>query len=183
MSYSAELDKEYLTMQVTEFQKGSVSAFERIYPMISGKLLRYATVVTGDLAEAEDLLQDTMMEVCKSIGTLRDPSLFMTWSTRIMRNVYSHKIRKLHDMVARNEEDLSVFEDLEDEDLSYRPDAVIEDASIGAIVRDEIDRLPASQRLTMVAYYIDGLSVREISEMMGTTENTTKSRLFAGRKR
>ena len=178
----APIEKENLTMQVTAFQNGDEAAFGEIYPMISDKLLQYAMVMTGDPMEAEDLLQDTMIEVIRSIGNLRDTSAFTTWSIRIMRNLYAHKIRKNREVVARGEEDLEIFEKLEDDDMSARPDTAMDDVSVGSVVKAEMDRLPEEQRVTMVAFYYDGLSVREISEMMGVSENTTKSRLFAGRK-
>ena len=182
MNDTSKMDKEYLTAQVTAFQNGDESSFSSIYQMISDKLLTHAVFMTKDRMEAEDLLQETMIRIITSIGTLRDPAAFTAWSIQIMRHVYWHKQRRNTEVVARDDSDLSVFENLVDEDDSYRPDIAAEDASIGELVKAEMDKLPESQRTAMIAYYYDGLSVSEISEMMGATENTTKSRLFAGRK-
>lgn len=182
MNDTSKMDKEYLTAQVTAFQNGDESSFSNIYQMISDKLLTHAVFMTKDRMEAEDLLQETMIRIITSIGTLRDPAAFTAWSIQIMRHVYWHKQRRNTEVVARDDSDLSVFENLVDEDDSYRPDIAAEDASIGELVKAEMDKLPESQRTAMIAYYYDGLSVSEISEMMGATENTTKSRLFAGRK-
>ena len=182
MKESINTNKAYLTKKVEAFRNGDESAFGDVYHLIADKLLRYAMVMTKDHMEAEDLLQDTMVEIVKSIGKLRDSSAFTSWSVQIMRNLYSHKMRKTSEVVARDDSDLEIFENIIDEDMSYRPDLVIEDAGVRDVVNSEMDRLPEAQRTAMVAYYYDDMSVKEISEMMGATENTTKSRLFAGRK-
>lgn len=176
------MNKEYLTKQVIAYQNGDEAAFGQIYSLISDKLFRHAMVMMKNRSEAEDLLQDTMIQIVKSIGTLRDPAAFTTWSVQIMRNVYMHQLRKTKAVLARDEEDLEIIENITDEDWSYRPDTVVDVAGIGDIVKEELERLPEAQRTAMVAFYYDGLSVREIAEMMGASENTTKSRLFAGRK-
>ncbi len=174
--------KARLTQQVAAFQNGDQAAFGKIYGMIGDKMLRYAMVMTQNHEDAEDLFQETMIEVIRSVHSLRDPAAFTSWSIQIMRHVYAHKTRRQQDLVARGDEDMEMLANLEDENVSVRPDAAAEEASLNAAVRDEICRLPEEQRMTMVAYYYDELSVREISEMMGVSENTTKSRLFAGRK-
>ena len=182
MSNDSRIDRELLMEQVIAYQNGDEDAFGIIYSMVGDRLFRYAMVMTGDRMEAEDLLQDTLVQIIRSIGSLQNPSAFMAWSVQIMRNVYSHKLRRTRDVVARDENDLEYLETIVDENESTHPDKAAEDESLGTIVQSEIDRLPEAQRVTILAYYYDEFSVREISDMMGVTENTTKSRLFAGRK-
>ena len=62
-------NKEYLTKLVADFQSGDESAFGEIYHIISDKLFRYAVYWTQDTTNAEDLLQDAMIEIIKSIKT------------------------------------------------------------------------------------------------------------------
>ena len=78
--------KEYLTKCVADFQNGDESAFGDIYHIISDKLFRYAMYWTKDSTNAEDLFQDSMLEIIKSIRNLRDPSAFTTWSIKVMYN-------------------------------------------------------------------------------------------------
>ena len=114
MNDTSKMDKEYLTAQVTAFQNGDESSFSNIYQMISDKLLTHAVFMTKDRMEAEDLLQETMIRIITSIGTLRDPAAFTAWSIQIMRHVYWHKQRRNTEVVARDDSDLSVFENLVD---------------------------------------------------------------------
>ena len=175
-------NKEYLTKCVTEFQNGDESAFGEIYHIISDKLLRYAMYWTGNPTDAEDLFQNTMIEIIKSIKTLRDPSAFTKWSITVMHNVYMRKIRKKSDVVARGDNDLELLENLKDEDASYRPDLAVEKLGSSAFIKEVMQRLPEEQRTAMILFYYDEFSIKEISEMMGVSENTTKSRLFSARK-
>ena len=182
MEKTSNNNKEYLIKRVAEFQNGDESAFGEIYHIIGDKLFRNAMYFTKDLTNAEDLLQDTMLEIIKSIKTLRDPSAFTSWSIKVMRNVYSHKVRKGSDAVARGDNDLAFLESLEDEDPSYRPDLVVEKLSRRAFIKEVMSILPEEQRTTMILHYYDELSVKEISEIMDVPENTVKYRLSRGRK-
>ena len=183
MKKTTNYNKEYLTKRVADFQNGDESAFGDIYHIISDKLFRYAMYWTKDSTNAEDLFQDSMLEIIKSIRNLRDPSAFTTWSIKVMYNSYLHKVRKNSDVVARGDKDLEFLENLADEDAAYRPDIVVEELGSSAFIKEIMYTLPEEQRTAMILCYYDELSIKEISEIMGIPENTVKYRLSAGRKR
>ncbi|MCJ7738221.1 MAG: RNA polymerase sigma factor, partial [Anaerolineae bacterium] len=61
------------------------------------------------------------------------------------------------------------------------PERAIEDRECWASVHRAIDRLPRAQRVVVVLHYLEGLSTREIAEVMDIAEGTVKSRLHYAR--
>jgi len=67
--------------------------------------------------------------------------------------------------------------EIEDTDISGRPDIAMDKEEAGRLVREIVDRLPAEQRLVAIMYYFQEISVKDIAQEIGCSENTIKSRL------
>ena len=63
------------------------------------------------------------------------------------------------------------------------PEQVIDQAETKRLIQEIIDELPDDQRAAIGMYYYEEMSVREIAEAMGATENAVKSRLLYGRRK
>ena len=95
-------------------------------------------------------------------------------------NAVSRKAPELS--FAEDEEGNSVLDSFEGPDEGTVPDKALDNAETGRMMNELIDGLPDSQRLCILLYYYDEMSVRDIAETLNVSENTVKSRLNYGRK-
>ena len=136
--------------------------------------LTFYRVSYGILAsesEREDAVQNAVMKAWQKHGQLRDERLMETWLVRILINECRNLARRTRGEVPTDE-------------IPDRPQA--EDAYEQRL-RDEglhqaLMRLPEKIRLTMVLFYLDGFSQREICGILRVPAGTVKSRLNQGRK-
>ena len=177
------MDKQRLTQAVTRYQNGDSAAFNDIYELTNASLFIYAKSLMKDTSAAEDLLQNTYMEILSGISTLKDPGAFLTWSKRIMffRSADHYRGSGREDVVA-TEDALRMFDMMEEEDTTYLPEENLNTLELGEIVWDLIGQLPEQQRTVMLAFYRDEMTLAEIAYMQNATVNTVKTRLFYGRK-
>ena len=170
-------------MLADELRKGNERVFTDIYEITQQDLHVYALMLMKNPDKAQDLMQDTYLKIYESAHTLRDPSRFMPWAKRILYTQAMMEYRKQgKDPILVDEDKEGIFENIEEESMEYIPEEKLDRAELQRIVFDVVKVLPAEQRITMVAYYYDEMSVKEIAEMMGCSEGTVKSRLFNGRK-
>ena len=174
---------ERLTILVDELKRGNERVFTDIYEMTQQNLHVYALMLMKDPDKTQDLLQDTYVKIYEKIQTLQDPSKFVPWAKRILYTEAMMEYRRMgKGPILVSEDNEAVFENIEDEEVSGLPEQNIDRAELQQIIFDVVKKLPAEQRVAMVAYYYDEMSVKEIAEMMGCSEGTVKSRLFNGRK-
>ncbi len=86
-------------------------------------------------------------------------------------------------MESDDSEDMTFEERIEDDRKDNRPELAIDQKETGRLVKEIIDTLSDEQRLCVMMYYINGMSVKEIADMADVSENTIKSRLNYGRKK
>jgi len=161
---------------IMELQEGSLNALGEIYNRHQHLVYRTALAVTGDTAVAADLLQDVFLRLHRFSDRIDperplEPWLYRTTTNLTYTWVKRHKrfLRPLEDMVewlAGKKESPSQLTEKEEE---------WED------IRKAISRLPLVQRMVVVLYYINDLSLQEISEVLDVPVGTVKSRLYYGR--
>jgi RNA polymerase sigma-70 factor (ECF subfamily) len=161
--------------------------FERDAIPLYAPLCRHALRMTHNGADAEDLVQDTMMSAYAGFGSFRPGTNLNAWLHRILTNIYITGYRKRQrqpvvypteeitdQQVAANAEHSSLgLRSAEDEMLTTMPDAAIETA---------MNALPEPFRMVVYYAYIEGLKYREIADIMDIPLGTVMSRLHRGRR-
>ncbi|GET20026.1 DNA-directed RNA polymerase sigma-70 factor [Prolixibacter denitrificans] len=133
-----------------------------------GVCLRYSK----DATEAEDNLQEGFIRVFTKIDQFQFKGSFEGWMRRIMVNTSLEKFRKQNNLYPV--EDIAVYEGKQlSEDLL----AQINANELLKLVQE----LPARYRMVFNLYAIEGFSHKEIGEMMGISEGTSKSNLSRAR--
>jgi RNA polymerase sigma-70 factor, ECF subfamily len=161
--------------------------FERDAVPLCAPLYRRAMRMTHNRADAEDLVQDTMMHAFAGFQSFRQSTNLNAWLHRILTNMYIDSYRKKERrpplyptaditdrQLADNAEHSSRgLRSAEDEALETLPDTEIEAA---------MQVLP--ERVRRVVYYADveGLKYTQIAEIMNTPQGTVMSRLHRGRR-
>jgi RNA polymerase sigma-70 factor (ECF subfamily) len=168
---------------ITSAQRGDAGAFEYLYKAHCRHVYSVCLRMIKNPAEAEDLTQQTFLQVFRKIGTFRGQSEFSTWLHRVTVNIVLMHLR-------RKKRAEILFEDLnrsgsEDE---TRPEQSGNDTSmLGAIerlnLRRAIRRLPSGYKRLLLYYDLLGYKHKEIARYLGCSTGCTKSQLHKARKR
>lgn len=154
-----------------------------IRPHVERQLLRYP--VSDE--DRRDLLQATLMQIVRRLGSFRAESSFSTWLFRVTAN------EALMLMRSRRRHRARVVEGLEWEELAALPsvndteivqvDAGAQNRERDALVRDALKSLPEDYRDVVVAHYHMDLGLQEIADKLAITESAVRSRLHRARSR
>ena len=176
-----EIDK--LTSLVCAVQQGDRQAADELYTAVHQGLYYYISKTVDDPELAQDLLQETFMEIYQTIGNLKEPAAFLKWSRQIAYHKCTAHSRKTKDItVDENEDGQSIFDTIEEERTEFIPDEALDKEDLKQTIHAMLAELPMEQRSAIMLRYFDEISVKEIAEIQGVTEGTVKSRLNYGRK-
>lgn len=145
--------------------------FDRERSRVHGLLYR----VVGSNTHMDDLIQDTFLEVFRSLPSFRGDSSLGTWIDRCaVRVAYKHFERKKRLPLLEQVHDLGSAAPSPEERTSRR-DAVRR-------LYAHLDRLDARQRMAFTLFAIEGRTLREIAEIMDSTVATAKIRAWRARR-
>ena len=154
-------------------------AFERhVLPEIE-VLLRVARSITRNHADAEDLVQDTLIRAYRGIGGF-DGRYPRAWLLTILRNTHINRNRRRRPELLRDQD--ATFERLESDASTDRADVLVEQTIDGEILA-ALDELSDDFRRVVELVDIDGLSYAEAAEVLGIPVGTVMSRLHRARRR
>jgi RNA polymerase sigma-70 factor, ECF subfamily len=151
---------------VLRAQTGDRDAFDALLRDIAPPLLRYATRVTGHVALAEDVVQETLIAIVRKIEWLNDPSLFRPWAYRIASRQAFRALKKRKLLEPIDELELP-FEEVADPWQRER-------------LLASIDRLTPASRAVITLHYLEDMPLSEVAAVLELAPGTVKSRLAYG---
>lgn len=162
-------DESAFTTLVKKYQKS-------VHALVWGKI--------GDFQIAEEITQDTFLQVHRKLSTLKKPSQFAGWLYVIADRLCAAWLRKqkpkMQSLDASNVMTLERYaygqylsEQREEAATEYRRE----------LVRRLLEKLPESERTVMILHYLGEMTCEAISRFLGVSVNTIKSRLSRARKR
>lgn len=168
-------------------RSGDSEAFGQLCRQHEDRLLRQALVLGGDLATAEDLVQETLVEAWRCLPRYHGGCHFFTWLCSILIHRHQNSRRKkwpvpfsfLFDR--ERDEAESFLAQVADPGLLPSRDA--EQAEQVARVRRSLEKLPARQREVVYLRFYAEDSLEGIAAALGCPVGTVKSRLFHGLER
>ena len=176
--------KTTLVQAVKEYKAGKEEAFNTLYGESNKYIYTciYKVMVGNDNAQdaIEEIMQDTYLEISKSLSQLDNEDRFLQWAGMIAtRKCYAY-LKKNKKYVLLNEED-STFDNLADSD-DIIPESVIQSKEKQRLVRKIIEtELTEMQKLCIIAFYYNDQKQSEIAEELGIPENTVKTNLSRAR--
>lgn len=184
---------EELVIQLKENREGKKEAFDELYIRYKDLAIRNAYLITGNRSDAEDVVQEAFVTSYLHIGELKNHSGYKAWLMQILvRLSYRTAKRRKREFPEEHTEEIREQMELKDVMQYGAAECVSAERSsplVYLITREEADRvmtavnaLPAKQRVVIVLYYYDELSVEEIASIVRISSGTVKSRLFAARK-
>ncbi|HXW05402.1 MAG TPA: RNA polymerase sigma factor [Vicinamibacterales bacterium] len=164
---------------VERCRQGDLGAFEEIYRAHAGRLFSVACRLVGNPADAEDLLQEIFLSAHRKLETFRGDAALGTWLYRLATNLCLDYLRSR----AGRSSQMTGY--LDDEIGLY--DAATSGLAERAVTRMDLERalgrLPDGCRAAFVLHDIEGLEHREVAEVLGIAEGTSKSQVHKARLR
>jgi RNA polymerase sigma-70 factor (ECF subfamily) len=156
-------------------QQGDRLAFAQLVEYYWERLYRWLYRLTGDQHMAEDLVQESFLKALAGLRKFQAGTNFRAWLFRIAHNNYVNQCRA----AAHRRQPLP--EDLPDSQFGPLDQAVR--AEMLQNLRRAIHRLPAEFRAALLLRVEEGLSFRQIAEILDLTEETARWRVFKARQK
>lgn len=179
---------------VRRAQQDDTWAFEQLVRRYQQKAYAIAVQMgDGDREEAKDITQQVFLKAFRNLKRFKGNASFYTWFYRILVNTCLDSRRRhsrwrqifsFHTSNESGEKDKkgAGFEDYPDPNPRSEPDAVLESKELDHSLQSAIRSLPDKQRCAFQLKVFQGLTVPEISEIMGIRPGTIKSHLFRATK-
>jgi RNA polymerase sigma-70 factor, ECF subfamily len=162
--------------------------FQEVYDTFQPKILRYLVRLVGEL-EAEDLTQEVFVKVSQALESFRRESTLSTWIYRIATNAALDRLRspsfqkKLADdsieNAAENAEDMDVWTG----ELAPLVEQQLFRKEMNDCIQGFIMKLPENYRTVLALVEAEGLSNKEVAEILGVSVGTVKIRIHRARER
>jgi len=156
--------------------KGDVRAQYQLYSLYSRAMYNICYRMTNHKEEAEDMLQESFSYAFSKLGSFRFESSFGAWLKRIVVNTcINHLKKKRVDLVYMEQHnDPPPEEDFVDyEEIRLQVDGVMK----------AMEQLPEGYRIVFSLYLLEGYDHKEISEILGISESTSKSQYLRAKQK
>lgn len=150
--------------------------FHLEYEQVRDQLYTFLARTVGDQEAASDLLQETAYKAYRSRHQFRGDSKFKTWIYRIAVNTM-----KNYWMSAKRER--KWFDEIRETDTSTSssPEQIVSRKEAGAELSRALMLLEEGYRVPFMLKHVDGLTYKEISEVLGIAENAARVRVYRAR--
>jgi len=163
---------------VEQLKQGDESAFKSIVETWQSMVYNTALGIVQNAEDAEDISQETFVQVFHSIGSFKGESKFSTWLYRItVAKALDHERRK------KRKKRFAFVKSLFGEESQvvvhppdfHHPGVVLDKKEDAAVLFQAISQLPENQRVAFTLHKVDGLSYQEVSEVMKTSISSVES--------
>jgi RNA polymerase sigma-70 factor, ECF subfamily len=155
-------------IMVTAALAGDDEAFETVIRTYSRRVYVVAYAIVQDVAEAEDIVQDTFLKAHHQRGKLREAEKFPAWLLTVARNAARDRLRR-----RRPQADTEVFDTLPDHSAAT-PSSEMEREEHQARLRRALASLPEDHRTALTLRYLEGLDYRAIETTMGLSNGALR---------
>lgn len=162
-------------------RKQDQDALAEIYEQSSLAVYKAIKILIKDEDTVYDILQDTYVKAFTRLDQLQDERKLIPWLKVIANNTARDWLKKrkpvlFTDMSADDEsDDFSFAESIEDTRTTLNPEIAMDKKEARRLLLEILDQLPEDQRLVIGMFYYEEMSVRDISTVLGISENTVKS--------
>jgi RNA polymerase sigma-70 factor (ECF subfamily) len=160
---------------------------ERLLMRAQEVAYRFSLLVCGHPEDAEDVMQDALLQTYRHVRAIAAPGAFRTWLYTTVRNACLMKRRRRAgepaDFVSieQGSSAAGASAPINLADASRPADQRLIDAWMDSRLRDALSKLPPSYRMIVVLREMEGLSTREVAAVSGISEANVKTRLHRAR--
>jgi RNA polymerase sigma-70 factor (ECF subfamily) len=162
-----------LKMLMAEYQAGSVAAFDCLHDALAPILRAYLTSLTRDSTQADDLLQETFLQMHRARATHTPGEPVKPWVFAIAKRVFLMHLRGR----ARR----ARYEELSSAEAVIEPEASTASTAADRLhdrrrVESALGHVPASGRHAFLLHHLFGLSFKEVADRLGIKPGAAKIR-------
>lgn len=174
---------------VQKARENDQEALTEIYKISSPAVYKTIWVLIKDEDTVYDILQDTYVKAFTRLNQLQNPDKLIPWLKMIANNLAKDWLKKSKPMFftdiygGEELEDIPFEESIEDVRLELNPEMAMDQQEAKRLVMEILDHLPEDQRVVIGMFYYEEMSVKDIAQTLGVSENTVKSRLSYGRRK
>lgn len=173
---------------VEKAKNGDSSAWNELYSATFPVAYGVAVQLVKNKDIAEDIIQDSYITAFTKLDTLQDADKFQHWFNRIVaNNCKNYLVKKKPDLFSQyatfTEDGEELEFDVVDDRTEYQPDNAVITDEIKQLFYDMIAKLPEEQRTCALMFWIQELTIPEIADILGVSQNTVKSRIHYARKK
>ena len=162
-------DQEAFSVLVKKYQKGAHALAWR---------------KTGDFHIAQEITQDAFLNAYKKLGTLKNHNAFAGWLYVIVARLCSDWLRENRlPMESLDTTNVSEMDKVSYSQYVAEKQAAEADETRREVVKELLKKLPESERTVVTLHYLGEMTIKAISEFLGVSQNTVKSRLSRARNR
>ena len=186
-SLAVSLDKKSTFLYTDEqligrFQAGDERAYVELVNRYKDRLFNFVVQFLGDVEQAEDVVQDTMIRLYEKKHYYKEIAKFSTWIYTIARNLANTELRK------RKRRKTTYLSQMSKEERQYEIPAIQDDVDqslhnefIQDRIKSAISKLPEHYKMVIILRDIQELSYDDISNIVGVPLGTIKSRINRAR--
>jgi len=173
------------TVLIREAQRGNHAAFEELVRHYDNAVLRLALHLTGSEHDAQDVYQEAFLKAYKNVGSFRFECSFYTWLYRIVTNLCldhlrKRQVRKEDAPVAVDPEgqEYDLLDQVPDARAANNPERDLMRRELGTRISTALTKLTPRERMVFELKHYHGMRLRNVGEILNTTEETAKNTLF-----
>lgn len=150
---------------LAQARAGDMAALERVYRAYEAPVYNLARRICRTVEDAEDVLQETFFEVCRSIGQYRGDGSLWGWVRTIAASKALMRLRR------------NKYRDTDELDEEFHRPTSRQDGGLRMDLEAALERLPETSRAVVWLHDVEGYTHEEIAGMMGKTVSFSKSQL------
>jgi len=155
-------------------------AFKNLYEEYNSRVYRTAYIILNSTVMAEDILQEVFTSLYQKGSKLRHYEAFEAWLYKVTVNSCMNYMKKEKKTTfIADEKVIDAINEIKKEDA---PEDMILSKEFRNEIMNYIYELPAQLRSTVILFYYNELSIKDIASIMECSEGTVKSRLFYSKK-
>ena len=172
------MEQEKLLELIRRSREGVPDAQEELVRTAQNRVYYHCKKMLKHEETAWDAAQDVLLTMITSLDQLKEPAAFWEWVDGITANRCRHLLTTSHKerQIPEDKEGNSLLESVEN------LDEALDNEETRRMILGLVDDLPPEQRMTVLFYYYEEMSVKQIAEAMDTSEGTVKSRLNDARR-
>lgn len=162
---------------IDSVRKGNSSDYSIIVIRYKNKAFSMLKRMLKNEFDAEEVLQDCFLKAYNSLNSFKGDSKFSTWFYRI---VYNSALTKLSSKKRRTLEEMTSIEDHFNLETEYKADE-IENKDLNQLIQETVSKLPERYSAIITMFYLNEMSIEEISEVLGLSISNVKVMLYRSR--
>ena len=178
------MEQEKLLELIRRSRERDLDAQEELVRTAQNRVYYHCKKMLKHEETAWDAAQDVLLAMITSLDQLQEPAAFWGWVDGITADRCKHLLSTSHKerQLPEDEEGSALLESVEDLEETLAPDKGLDNEETRRMILGLVDALPPEQQMTVLFYYYDEMTVKQIAEAMDTSEDTVKSRLNDARR-